>query len=183
MVTLAVPIYNMAQYLPRCMDSLLAQTCQDYEILLIDDGSTDASGAMCDRYTAEYPGLVRVIHKENGGLSSARNAGIDHARKEFIVFPDPDDWVERDYVVSFLEFQRQYQADLVCLGHYITTDDSSVPGKPDAQPRLMTGEDTRRGLLLPPRMQGFCWNKLYRLDLIREHGLYFPDRMGTTVRR
>ena len=73
MVTLAVPIYNMAQYLPRCMDSLLAQTCQDYEILLIDDGSTDASGSMCDRYTAEYPGLVRVIHKENGGLSSARN--------------------------------------------------------------------------------------------------------------
>ena len=83
-------------------------------------------------------------------------------------------------MASFLEFQRQYQADLVCLGHYITTDDSSVPGKPDSQPRLMTGEDTRRGLLLPPRMQGFCWNKLYRLDLIREHGLYFPDRMGTT---
>ena len=72
MVTLAVPIYNMEHYLPRCMDSLLKQTSRDYEILLIDDGSTDSSGALCDSYAAQNPALIRVIHKENGGLSSAR---------------------------------------------------------------------------------------------------------------
>lgn len=180
MITLVVPIYNMEAYLPRCMDSLLHQTCRDYEILLIDDGSTDSSGALCDSYASEHPGLVRVIHKENGGLSSARNTGIDNARGEFIVFPDPDDWTELHYVESFLKYQRQYQADFVCLGHYVDTDSNSVPGRADAEPRAMTGEEARRGLLLPPRMQGFSWNKLYRLDIIRENSLYFPDDMGTT---
>ena len=180
MITLVVPIYNMEQYLPRCMTALLQQTCRDYEILLIDDGSTDSSGVLCDRYAAEYPGLVRVIHKENGGLSSARNAGIDHASGAFIVFPDPDDWTEPHYVESFLKHQRQHQADLVCLGHYVDTDTRSTPGKADAEPVVMNGREARRGLLLPPRMQGFSWNKLYRLSIIREYGLYFPDDMGTT---
>lgn len=180
MVTLAVPVHNMEQYLPRCMTSLLAQTCQEYEILLIDDGSTDSSGALCDGYAAAHPGFVRVIHKKNGGLSSARNAGIDNAHGEFIVFPDPDDWVEPNYVASFLEFQRRDQADLVCLGHYVDTDAVSHPGYPDAEPMTMTGHEARRGLLLPPRMQGFSWNKLYRLDIIRTHRLRFPDGMGTT---
>ena len=180
MVTLAVPVYNMEQYLPRCVDSLLAQTCRDYEILLIDDGSTDSSGTICDGYAAAQPGRVRVIHKENGGLSSARNVGIDNAWGEFIIFPDPDDWVEPDYVEAFLEFQQRYDADLVCLGHYITTDDGSTPGKPDAEPQVMTAEEARRGLRLPPRMQGFCWNKLYRTEIIRSNSLHFPYRMGTT---
>lgn len=180
MITLVVPIYNMEAYLPRCMDTLLRQTCRDYEILLIDDGSTDTSGSLCDRYAAVHPDLVRVVHKKNGGLSSARNAGIDNARGEFIVFPDPDDWAEPHYAAAFLEYQRRYQADLVCLGHYVDTDSDSVPGRADAEPRAMTGEEARRGLLLPPRIQGFSWNKLYRLDIIREHGLYFPDGMGTT---
>ena len=180
MVTLVVPVYNMERHLPRCMESLLAQTCREYEILLIDDGSTDTSGFLCDRYAVAYPGLVRVIHKENGGLSSARNAGIDNASGDFVVFPDPDDWVEPNYVASFLEFQRRYQADLVCLGHWVDTDTVLRPGYPDAEPSTMTGYEARRGLLLPPRMQGFSWNKLYRLDIIRTHGLYFPDGMGTT---
>lgn len=180
MVTLVVPIYNMERYLPRCMASLLDQTSRDYEILLIDDGSTDSSSCLCDRYAAEHPGLVRVVHKENGGLSSARNAGIDNARGEFIVFPDPDDWVEPDYVASFLEFRERYQADLVCLGHYVDTDTTSVPAMPDGADSLMSGRSGQRGLLLPPGMQGFSWNKLYRLDIIRAHGLRFPDGMGTT---
>lgn len=180
MVTLVVPIYNMEQYLPRCMDALLAQTCQEHEILLIDDGSTDSSSNLCDRYATEHPGLVRVIHKENGGLSSARNAGIDHARGEFIVFPDPDDWVEPDYVEKLLHYQQKYQAELVCLGHYVDTPTTSVPAMPDGTEGILLGREGQRGLLLPPRMEGFSWNKLYRLDIIRAHGLRFPARMGTT---
>ena len=180
MVTLVVPVYNMERYLPKCMASLLAQTIRDHEILLIDDGSTDSSSSLCDSYAAAHPGLVRVIHKENGGLSSARNAGIDHAQGEFIVFPDPDDWVESGYVELLLKYQREYQADLVCLGHFIDTDTSSVPAMPDADPILMLGRNGQRGLLLPPGMEGFSWNKLYRLDIIRTYGLRFPEGMGTT---
>lgn len=180
MLTLSVPVYNMEQYLPRCMASLLAQTCRDYEILLIDDGSTDSSPSLCDGYAAAYPELVRVVHKPNGGLPSARNAGIDHARGEFIIFPDPDDWVEPNYVQALLERQRQHRADLVSLGHYVATDSGSVPSGIDREPMLLYGEEARRGLLLPPRMQGFSSVKLYRLDLIRSHGLYFLDGLGTT---
>lgn len=180
MVTLTVPVYNMEQHLPRCMESLLHQTCRDYEILLIDDGSTDSSGALCDEYAAIYPELVRVVHKPNGGLSSARNAGIAHALGEFIVFPDPDDWVEPDYVAAFLEVQARYHADLVCLGHYVDTDSASIPCKPDAQMLLLSGSEAQRGLLLPPGMQGFSWNKLYRLEIIRTYGLSFPNQMGIT---
>lgn len=180
MVTLVVPVYNMEQYLPRCMESLLAQTCRDYEILLVDDGSDTSTAALCDSYATAHPDLVRVIHKPNGGLSSARNAGIDAARGEFIIFPDPDDWVEPHYVESLLVHQREYQADLVCLGHYIDTADTSVPASTSRETVLLEGTAGQRGLLLPPRMQGFSWNKLYRLDIIRSQSLRFPDGMGTT---
>lgn len=175
MVTLAVPIYNVERYLAKCLDSLLAQTCRDYEILLIDDGSTDASAAICDAYAAAHPGLVRVIHKENGGPSSARNAAIDHARGEFIIFPDPDDWVEPEYVELLLKYQQEHQADFVCLSYYVDTDSASCPAMPDEKAVLLTGREGQRGLMLPPGMEGFPWNKLYSMDIIRSHGLRFPD--------
>lgn len=180
MLTLVIPVYNMEQFLNRCMDTMLAQTCRDFEIILVDDGSTDGSGAMCDAYAAEYPDFIRVIHKPNGGLSSARNAGIDAAKSEFIIFPDPDDWVEPDYVRQLLELQREHQADLVCTGYYIASDDGSVPGSAEGAPVMLSGVQARKGLLLPPKMNGFAWNKLYRLSTIHNHGLQFLDDTGTT---
>lgn len=180
MLTLVIPVYNMERLLKRCMDTMLAQTCRDFEIILVDDGSTDGSGAMCDAYAAAHPDLIRVIHKPNGGLSSARNAGMDAAKGEFIVFPDPDDWVEPDYVRHLLELQREYQADLVCTGYYIATDDGSVPGSADGETVLLSRTQARKGLLLPPKMSGFAWNKLYRLSTIRACNLRFLDDTGTT---
>lgn len=180
MLTLAIPVYNMEQYLPRCMESMLAQTCREFELLLVDDGSTDGSGPMCDAYAAEYPDLIRVVHKENGGLSSARNAGIDGAKGDCIIFPDPDDWVEPDYVEKLLEYRQQYDADLVCTGHYIDTENTCVPSKQDHPPMLLSGAEAQKALLLPPQMRGFAWNKLYRLDLIRQHGLRFLEDVGIT---
>lgn len=180
MVTLVVPIYNMEAYLPRCVASIQAQTCRDFEVVLVDDGSTDSSGALCDAYAAGEPERFRVVHKPNGGLSSARNAGIDAARGEFVSFPDPDDWLEPDYVELLLRTQREHGADLVCLGHYVDTDEGSFPVTEQRELRLLEPPHCQRSLLMGPRFQGFSWNKLYRLDLIREHGLRFPDRMGTT---
>lgn len=180
MLTFAIPVYNMESMLERCMDTMLSQTCRDFEIILVDDGSTDASPALCDAYAATHPGLIRVVHKPNGGLSSARNAGIDAARGEFIVFPDPDDWVEPEYVRHLLQLQREYDADLVCTGYYIATDEASVPGSPEDDVSVLCGEDARKALILPPHMNGFAWNKLYRLDIVREHGLRFLDDVGTT---
>lgn len=180
MLTLAIPVYNMEALLKRCMDTMLAQTSRDFEIVLIDDGSTDGSAAMCDGYAAAHPGFIRVVHKPNGGLSSARNAGIDAAKGEFIIFPDPDDWAEPQYVEHLLTLQREHDADLVCTGYFIATDESSVPGSADAASALLSGADAQRSLLLPPQMNGFAWNKLCRTDIIRRHDLRFLDDVGTT---
>ncbi len=180
MLTLAIPVYNMEALLARCMDTMLAQTCRDFEIVLIDDGSTDASPVLCDAYAAAHPGFIRALHKPNGGLSSARNAGIDAARGEFIIFPDPDDWTEPQYVEHLLKLQREHDADLVCTGYYIATEEASAPGSADTAPAVLSGEAARRGLLLPPRMNGFAWNKLYRLEIIRAQNLRFLDDVGTT---
>ena len=178
MITLVIPVYNMESLLPRCMESMLVQTCRDFEILLIDDGSTDASSAMCDRYAAEYPDLIRVIHKPNGGLCSARNTGIREAAGEFIVFPDPDDWVEPDYVWQMLELQRDGDMDMVCTGYYVDTDDTCVHGSEGGSKAIFTAAEARKALLLPPYMSGFAWNKLYRLEIIRRNGLLFLEEAG-----
>ena len=102
LITVIVPIYNMEAYLCTSLDRLLQQSFQDYEILLIDDGSKDSSGEICDRYAREHS-RIRVVHKPNGGLSTARNAGIEHARGEYLTFCDPDDWVDADYLQQFVE--------------------------------------------------------------------------------
>ena len=95
-VSVIVPIYNIKQYLPRCIDSIRNQTLKDIEIILIDDGSTDGSSEICDQYAAVDP-RVRVLHKENEGLSAARNDGIQMARADYIMFVDGDDWVEPEF--------------------------------------------------------------------------------------
>jgi glycosyltransferase involved in cell wall biosynthesis len=93
--SIIVPVYNVEDWIGRCLDSILADRCTDMELILVDDGSTDRSGGICDRYAASHTN-VKVIHKENGGLASARNAGIEAASGEWVAFIDSDDWVDRD---------------------------------------------------------------------------------------
>ena len=112
-VSIIVPVYRVEQYLDRCVTSLLAQSYNDFEVLLIDDGSPDCSGTMCDRWSG-VDARIRVFHKPNGGLSDARNYGLDRARGEFITFVDSDDWVAGDYL-SYLRglFERCSSAGFV----------------------------------------------------------------------
>lgn len=97
-ISVIVPVYNAEMYLHRCIDSVLAQTYQNFELLLIDDGSKDSSGTICDEYAAK-DARVRVFHKEIGGVSSARNVGLDHAQDEWITFVDSDDYIEENEYV------------------------------------------------------------------------------------
>ena len=96
-ISVIIPVYTAEKSLCRCIDSILTQTYQDFELLLIDDGSTDSSGAICDEY-AEQDARIRVFHKENGGVSSARNVGLDNARGEWYAFVDSDDSVSPHYL-------------------------------------------------------------------------------------
>lgn len=180
LVSLVVPVYNMEQYLKRSMQTLLNLKNTEYEIIIVDDGSTDSSPGICDDYAEKYPDLVRIIHKKNGGLSSARNAGIDAAEGEYIIFPDPDDWVENDYLEKLINLQTEQKAELVCTGHFIDYDHESILVNTDGKLKIMSGLEAQRTLLIPPCMSGFAWNKLYHLGIIREHQLYFGDDVGTT---
>lgn len=117
LISVIVPVYNVEQYLARCVDSILAQTYSDLEIILVDDGARDASGTICDAYAAKDD-RIRVIHKENGGLSSARNAGIDAALGEYLAFVDSDDWIEADAYGRMMELMERCSVKLVCAGRY-----------------------------------------------------------------
>lgn len=104
-LSIIVPVYNVEQYLVRCLESIVEKMCDDYELILVDDGSTDRSGAMCDDFAREHRGLnVVVVHQPNGGLSAARNAGIDRARGEYITFVDSDDYIDSYSLVHNMEF-------------------------------------------------------------------------------
>ena len=117
LVSVIVPVYKAERWLHRCVDSILAQTMDDFELLLIDDGSPDRSGEICDEYVAK-DSRVRVFHKENGGVSSARNMGLDNAQGEWISFVDADDWVEVEYLAGLTE---NLDADMILGGCKYTT--------------------------------------------------------------
>jgi len=110
-ISVIIPVYNSAAYLPRCLDSVLGQSYGDLEVILINDGSTDDSGALCDGY-AQKDSRVRVIHQRNGGASVAKNAGLDAASGDFIGFVDSDDWIEADTYAYLLGILQQSQSDI-----------------------------------------------------------------------
>jgi len=117
LLSVIVPVYNVEAYVARCVESILNQTYKNLEVILVDDGATDASGAICDTFAAQDP-RVRVIHKENGGLSSARNAGLETATGEYITFVDSDDWIEGDALEKLLAATLEHQVELVVGGRY-----------------------------------------------------------------
>ena len=117
LLSVIVPVYNVADYLSRCVDSILAQHVEAMEVILVNDGSRDSSGSLCDSY-AEKDSRIRVLHKENGGLSSARNAGLDICRGEYVAFVDSDDWVEPDAYENMIRIARELDVKLVCGGRY-----------------------------------------------------------------
>ncbi len=111
-ISVIIPVYNVEKYLHRCIDSILAQTFTDFELLLINDGSKDNSGKICDEYAAK-DSRVRVFHKENGGASSARNLGLDNAKGEWVTFVDSDDWIAAEMYHNMLDKAKGEDADIV----------------------------------------------------------------------
>lgn len=132
MVSIIVAVYNVEEYLKRCIDSLLEQTCRDIEIFLVDDGSKDQSGAICDR-AKEQDSRVHVIHKSNGGLSSARNAALPLVRGEYVMFVDGDDRLEPECVEVMLDLVNKHGADVsVCNElRFCYREDQSIEILPD----------------------------------------------------
>lgn len=173
MITVVVSIYNVEKYLDRCINSLLHQTYKDFELILVDDGSPDQCPAMCDEWTKKDP-RITAYHKENGGLSSARNFGIERAKGEYIIFPDPDDWVEPNYLEKLLILKNEHHADLSICGHYpISKGEKRVAGC-----TVMNTNEAMKQLMMPKGYCGYAWNKLYRMDTILDNDLRFDVELG-----
>ena len=169
LISVIVPVYNVEKYLPKCVDSILNQTYRNLEVILVDDGTPDASGAICDAYAQRDP-RVKVIHKENGGLSSARNAGIDIARGEYFGFVDSDDWIEPETYESLLELALKYQVKLVCGGRYNVNDATGerTDGICPTVEEVISGEELVSRIFLWDNIDSAAWDKLYHRSLFRE---------------
>lgn len=169
-ISVIVPIYNAEKTIRKCVDSLLAQTFQDFEILLIDDGSPDQCGAICDEY-AKLDSRVRVIHQENQGVSAARQCGIDHAQGEYTIHADPDDWVEPEMLEELYKKAKEDDADMVICDFYENTykGQKYIKQQPSSLERRVVLKE------LFKHLHGATWNKLIRQDSYKMSGARFPD--------
>lgn len=169
LISVIVPVYNVEKYLARCVDSILAQTHNHLEVILVDDGTKDSSGKICDEYAAK-DSRIRVIHKENGGLSSARNAGINIAQGEYLSFVDSDDWIEPDALESLLNVVLREQVELVIGGRW---DVSARTGKKEIglcpqKQEVVSAEEAVRRIFCWDNCDSAAWDKLYHRRLFRE---------------
>jgi len=178
-ISVVIPIYNVEPYLARCLDSVVNQTYRNLEIILIDDGSTDAGGFICDSYM-DKDSRIKVIHKANGGLSSARNAGINIAGGDYITFIDSDDWVDLRYFEILLSKALEFDSPVVQCNFCSTWDDRSRPThiKFKGASISFTNQNTREiflGTVLPHLIDYFCCGKLIKTDVLNRYAIRCVD--------
>ena len=174
-LSIIVPVYNAEKWLRRCVDSLLNQDLprEDYEIILVDDGSADGTPMICDEYQAAHAGLVRVIHQPNSGVSMARNAALDAAVGDYVIFVDADDYIESNCLKEVVEKARCSNLDILFYRHRVITEQSERIA--DSVPSGITAEDISTGecYMLNGGNTGSIWRGLYRRDVIEKLGLRF----------
>ena len=171
LISVIVPVYNVAPYLEGCLDSILAQTHKNLQIILVDDGSTDGSSGICDRYAARDP-RIRVIHRENLGVSAARNAGLAAATGAWIGWVDSDDWIEPEMFARLLENAIRENAHMAICGRYQEYPDRRTPFGPKAE-TVLTGAEGLLQLLEETQVDNALYDKLYRRKLF--DGIRFPE--------
>ena len=184
-LSIVVAVYNIEQYLHKCVESLLAQTYSNLEIILVDDGATDGSGTICNDF-AEKDSRVHVIHKTNGGLSDARNVGIEAATGTYLAFVDGDDWVDTDMYMCLIQELERTQSDIaVCRYRQIYRD--ATFDQSTGKVFVFEGKEALRAMLQEDeaiQIQNAAWNKLYRRAFLGEQrfpkGKWYEDVVYTT---
>lgn len=174
-ISVIVPVYKVENYLRRCVDSILNQTFRDFELILVDDGSPDCCGRICDEYAASYP-FIHVIHRENGGLSAARNSGIDWAfansGSQYLAFVDSDDWLAPEYLEMLYRAVQETGCAISICGLQRTTGEA-LPDHQSYDVRVMASEDYYCSPTVHDGVTVVAWNKLYRKDLFSS--LRYPE--------
>lgn len=173
LVSVIVPVYKVEKELTRCLDSILSQTYKNLEILIVDDGSPDRCPQICDTY-AKKDHRIKVFHKENGGLSSARNYAIERASGDYIAFIDSDDWVEDNFIELLLNNLLKEQADLSIVGYIFAWDSGKVQGNTIGNEyEVMNTEQAIRELFIQKKFQCMVCTKLYKKELFNQ--VRFPE--------
>lgn len=170
-ISVIIPVYNVEQYLKKCLDSVLAQSIKNYEIILVDDGSTDSSGYICDQY-ASTDDRITVIHKHNGGLSDARNIGYEASVGDYIFFLDSDDWIEQNALEMLFDTAKKYGADIVISNFFYAYDDHFEIACSISETSVLNREQAMSELIREKMFQSFAWGKLFKRDLLI--GVPFP---------
>lgn len=185
-VSVIVPVYKAENYLHKCVDSILAQTFTDFELLLIDDGSPDLSGEICDQYAAA-DSRVRVFHKPNGGVSSARNCGLDNACGEWVMFVDADDWIDEDSINKVLHITTNNNAD-ICFFEFMIVSKSiekspfsfcSICG--NKYFKIFAGKNECAIAIAQIEKSlafGYTCNKLFKNSIIKQNNIRFDNRFS-----
>lgn len=178
-ISVLVPVYNVEKTLDRCMESILNQTFKDFEIIMVDDGSTDSSGAICDKYAEKYD-FISVIHKNNEGLGPTRDAGVLAAKGEYVYHCDSDDWLKEDLLEKSYNAITENDADVVIFGYdmYDKKDLSKLFGSVSIDSGVYIGKDEVRRLFVKHYHNAFivltAWNRLYKRSFLIDNELFFP---------
>lgn len=175
MISIIVPVYNVKKYLPKCIDSVINQTYTDWELILINDGSKDNSGIICDEYASKDE-RIKVIHKNNEGVSIARNSGIELAKGEYICFIDSDDWIEPTYLSDFRI--NEFKCDFYFSGALYDTYGKVYSYKKYNEKFCRSKYEIRNDFFDQDLLSnGYPWGKLYRTQIIRENNLRFNENL------
>lgn len=167
-ISILVPVYNVKAYLPRCIESVLSQDFTNYELILVDDGSPDKSGNICDEYASKYPKVIKVIHKKNGGLPSARLAGFQQASGKYIMFLDSDDYLlPNALTILYSKIEEGY--DIVKgINRRVYSDGSYTIERHRIFNEEVTGNENYLSKVINADIAPYLWGGLYRRDLIQE---------------
>lgn len=167
-ISIIVPVYNVEKYLPDCVDSILNQYVEDFELILVDDGSTDKSGKICDDY-AEKDKRVKTVHQKNGGVSRARNVGLDIASGEYVTFVDADDWVHPSIYSTMLRTAKEENVDVVACGIARYSEDNEfLFSELDNEERLTQWLLMASGYSMPNYLSGSSCNKVFKRSIIKD---------------
>ena len=173
LLTVVIPVYNVEKYLKRCVESVLVQEWSNYDILLIDDGSSDSSPQICDDYVKAYD-FISVIHKENGGLSEARNTGISLAKGEYVYFPDSDDWLEPQTFKELAEVLESQEFEIVSFNReFVKGGEDAIVSDPLVT-QVFNGKDAFVQMLKHSFITGFANDKIYKKSLFIDNNISFP---------
>ena len=173
LLTVVIPVYNVEKYLKRCVESVLVQEWHNYDILLVDDGSTDSSSQICDDYVKAYD-FISVIHKENGGLSEARNTGISHAKGDYVYFPDSDDWLEPQTFKELAEVLESREFDIISFNREFVKGEEDVIVSDSVVTQVFEGKDAFVQMLKHSYITGFANDKIYKKSLFIDNNISFP---------